>query len=80
MTKDNKHISEFRIALRNFKRNRFAVICVVVLGLLYAGAIFANFLSPYSYKNEDRNYSYCPPIENEIKTPISPIDNEILPP
>jgi len=62
MTKDSKYLSEFQIALRNFKRNRFAVICVVVLGLLYAGAIFADFLSPYSYKNEDRNYSYCPPM------------------
>jgi len=69
MTKDNKYISEFGMALRNFKRNRFAVFCVVVLCLLYAGAIFANFLSPYSYKNEDRNYSYCPPI------PVKIIDN-----
>jgi len=77
MTKEDKHLSpsgtaplsEFGIALRNFKRNRFAVICIVVLCLLYAGAIFADFLSPYSYKNEDRNYSYCPPI------PVKIIDN-----
>jgi len=69
MTQDNKHISEFGIALRNFKRNRFAVFGVVVLCLLYASAIFADFLSPYSYKNEDRNYSYCPP------TPVKIVDN-----
>jgi len=66
MIKDNQHISEFGMALRNFKRNRFAVICVVTLCLLYASAIFADFLSPYSYKNEDRNYSYCPPIPIKI--------------
>jgi peptide/nickel transport system permease protein len=53
--------SEFRIALENFKRNRFAVVCVVVLGLLYGSAIFADFLSPYSFQNESREYSYAPP-------------------
>jgi len=62
-------LSEFQIALNNFKRNRFAVVCVVVLGLLYTSAIFAGFLSPYSFKNEERNYSYCPP------TPIKIFDN-----
>ncbi len=34
---------------------------IFVLGLLYFSAIFADFLSPYSYENEDRAYSYCPP-------------------
>ncbi len=61
MAKNNKHLSEFQIALGSFKRNRFAVVCVIILCLLYGGAIFAGFLSPYSYKNENRNYSYCPP-------------------
>jgi len=69
MTKDQKHspstgaasLSEFQIALNNFKLNRFAVVCVVILCLLYGSAIFADFLSPYSFKNEERNYSYCPP-------------------
>jgi len=64
-----QHISEFQMALRNFKRNRFAMVCVVTLCLLYGGAIFAGFLSPYSFKNENRNYSYCPP------TPLNFIDN-----
>ena len=59
--KENKHFSEFQIALQSFKKNRMAVFCVVILCLLYVGAIFAGFLSPYSYKTEDRNYSYCPP-------------------
>ena len=62
MIKKTKHLSEFQIALHNFRRNRFAVICVIILCLLYGSAIFADFLSPYSYKNEDRNYSYCPPM------------------
>lgn len=69
MKNSNKHLSEFQIALQGFKRNRFAVACVIVLGLLYAGAIFAGFLAPYSYKNEDRAYSYCPP------TPVKFVDD-----
>ncbi|MCA9406679.1 MAG: ABC transporter permease, partial [Candidatus Omnitrophica bacterium] len=60
MTK-NKGLSEFQLALQNFKKNRLACVCVILLGLLYASAIFADFLSPYSYKNEKREYSYCPP-------------------
>src|SRR3972149_7072148 len=61
MSADKKHLSEFQIALRNFKKNRLACLGVVILGLLYVAVIFAEFLSPYSYKNENRNYSYCPP-------------------
>jgi peptide/nickel transport system permease protein len=60
MTKSSQHLSEFQIALRNFRKNRLAFLCVVILCCLYGSAIFADFLSPYSYKNEDRNYSYCP--------------------
>ncbi|HLF18582.1 MAG TPA: ABC transporter permease [Candidatus Omnitrophota bacterium] len=53
--------SEFQIAMRNFRLNKLAMVCVLVLGILYAAAVFADFLSPYSYKNEDRRFSYCPP-------------------
>lgn len=51
------------MAIRGLRHNRTAVGCAGVLALLYAGAIFADFFSPYSYKNEDRSYSYCPPME-----------------
>ncbi len=43
-----------------------ATVCLAVLALLYASAIFADFLSPYSYDNEDRNYSFCPPTTIEF--------------
>lgn len=66
MTKSDKHQSELAIALHNFKKNRFAVGCVVMLCLLYVSAVFAGFLAPYSYKNEQRNYSYCPPTPLKI--------------
>ena len=56
-----KPLSEFQIALRTFRKDKIAVWCVRILALLYFSAIFADFLSPYSYKNEQRQYSYCPP-------------------
>ena len=32
-----------------------------VLAVLYVSAIFADFIAPYSYKDENRQFSYCPP-------------------
>ncbi len=64
MTKQQKekHYSEFQLAIRQLKRNRLAMACFWILVLLYTSAIFADFLSPYSYDNENRRYSYCPPM------------------
>lgn len=56
-----KHESQFQQAMRNFRRNRLAMICVWILGILYGSAIFADFLGPYSYQSEERNLSYAPP-------------------
>ena len=61
MTKSTGHLSEFQIALRGFTRNRLAVGCAYALLTLYAGALLAGFFAPYSFQNEDRNYSYAPP-------------------
>jgi len=63
MKNDKKTFSQFQVGCAIFFRNRLAVACLVVLGLLYAGAIFADFLSPYRYDNEDRSYSFCPPMK-----------------
>jgi len=60
----NKHpqsVSQFRLAIRDFKNNRGGLICFYVLFLLYASTLFADFLSPYTYDNENREYSYAPP-------------------
>lgn len=42
------------------KRHRMARVCLWGLGFLYFFAIFADFISPYSYDDEDRDFSYCP--------------------
>lgn len=62
MTKERKSLSQFQLAMRHFGKNRVAIACLVTLVLLYLAAAFADFLSPYSYDNEDRNHSYCPPM------------------
>lgn len=53
--------SPFQKAMKEFSRNRIAVFCVWLLMSLYVLAIFAGFLAPYSFKGEDRAYSYAPP-------------------
>ena len=50
----------------SFSRNRMAMVCLWVLAVLYLLAIFADFISPYSYKDEERNFSYCPPTAIEF--------------
>lgn len=61
MTKEIKPLSEFQQNLKAFRHNRKAWWALWVLIALYAAAVFAEFLSPYSYKNEDRTFSYFPP-------------------
>lgn len=52
-----------RLKKFDFLKNPFASFCGIVLLGLYAVSIFAGFLSPYSFKNEERNHSYCPPTQ-----------------
>jgi peptide/nickel transport system permease protein len=59
--KTQKPQSQFQAALGSFRKNKAGVVCLIILALLYISAIFAGFLSPYSFKNESREYSYCPP-------------------
>ncbi len=57
--REGKPYSQFSIAMAIFWRHRLARVCFYVLVCLYACAIFANFLAPYRFDDEDRNYSYC---------------------
>ncbi len=56
-----KSISQFRIALRRLPKHKLAMLGCIVLGFLYLGAIFADFIAPYHYDNEKRTNSYNPP-------------------
>lgn len=44
-----------------FKKRKLAFICLCLLGIFYLAALFADFLAPYAYDDEDINYSWCPP-------------------
>lgn len=58
---NNQHGSYFQLAVADFRKNRLAMFCVLSLGLLYFAAVFADFLAPYSYREENRAFSYCRP-------------------
>jgi len=70
MKNKTRHDSPLCLALKGLRQNRLAMIACGVLLMLYLGAIFAGFLSPYSYRDEDRNFSYCPP------TPVRIFDGQ----
>jgi len=63
---EKNHYSRTHLAFATFRRNRMAVFCLWALAILYGLAIFADFISPYSYKDEDRDFSYCPPTAVEF--------------
>ena len=66
MEKPNNSNSRTALAFASFRRNRMAMVCLWGLAVLYLMAIFADFVSPYSYKDEERNFSYCPPTAVEF--------------
>jgi peptide/nickel transport system permease protein len=51
----------WQIAYRRLRRHRVAVFAGWVLAFLYLLAIFAGFVAPYHYDNEERTQSYHPP-------------------
>ena len=58
----SKPVTQTRIALRHLRRHKLAMFSMWVLGLLYLVTILADFIAPYSFDNEERALSYCPPM------------------
>ncbi|PIQ88415.1 MAG: ABC transporter permease [Candidatus Omnitrophica bacterium CG11_big_fil_rev_8_21_14_0_20_42_13] len=56
-----KSRSQFRLALSHLKRSRASMISLFILLVLYAAAIFTDFIVPYAYDDEERLFSYAPP-------------------
>jgi len=46
---------------RKLKKHGLAIVAFWTLLLLYSSAIFAGFIAPYHYDNEERTLSYAPP-------------------
>lgn len=45
----------------NILRNKLSVLAIIIILLLYGGAVFADFIAPYHFDNEERAHSYHPP-------------------
>lgn len=53
----NVNVSVFKQLIRD----KFALIALIVLGVIYFSLLFADFLGPYTKDFSDRNMSYAPP-------------------
>ncbi len=53
--------SQFQRAMSQFSANRWAVICLITLAVIHGAAICSDFLAPYSFHSEARQFSYAPP-------------------
>ena len=53
--------SQWRIMWWKFRRHRIAVVCGVILSLLYASALVSEFLAPYALNTRDSAHIYAPP-------------------
>ena len=53
--------SQWQLIRWKFLQHKVAVACLLVLAILYLGALFAEFLSPYDPRIHDVRYLYSPP-------------------
>lgn len=53
--------SQLVVKFRKLRRHMLAMEAFYVLVVLYVSSVFAGFIAPYSFDNEERSLSYCPP-------------------
>lgn len=51
-----------QLAWRRLRKNRLAVVGGLLLILMYVTALFAPFVAPYGYEEQDADASYAPPM------------------
>jgi len=56
-----KSLTQTKIIWRGLKRNQLGLIGGIILIILYLGALFADFIGPYSPGLQVRAKSYHPP-------------------
>ncbi|TFE27801.1 ABC transporter permease [Cohnella luojiensis] len=59
---DANYSSQWRLIYLRFKKHKLARISMVILGALYAIALFAQFLAPYGLESYDSKYVNAPPM------------------
>ena len=55
--------SQWTLMGRKFKKHKLAQVSMVILGILYFGALFGNFLAPYGLEEFDGLYKNSAPTE-----------------
>ncbi|TVX96465.1 ABC transporter permease [Cohnella terricola] len=60
--KDINYSSQWKLIYMKFKRHKLARISLIVLGVLYFVALFAQFIAPYSLQSYDSKYVNAPPM------------------
>lgn len=53
--------SQWQLMWRKFRKHKLAITGAVILIILYFGAVFSGFLSPYDIYERHSNYVYAPP-------------------
>ncbi|MFH1363159.1 MAG: ABC transporter permease [Candidatus Omnitrophota bacterium] len=61
-----KSYSQLGKGIRKLKKHGLAMVAFWVLVGLYLSAIFAGFIAPYHYDNEQRSLSYAPPTKVHV--------------
>src|SRR6266480_782533 len=57
-----EHAGPWRLFWRRLRRQRIAMIGGIILIVLYAMALLAGFIAPYSYERQDRDRFFHPPM------------------
>ena len=64
-----KKKSQFNDMWRRLKKNKVAVVCLVVIVIIFIVAIFAPYIAPYGYDDQNYSNTYAPPsAENLLGT------------
>ena len=58
--KKRKANSQFKIAFRQFRRNRIAVVGLCILVVIILACIFADYLTPHNYDKQDISNRFAP--------------------
>jgi peptide/nickel transport system permease protein len=53
--------SQWKLMALKFKRHRIAVVCAIVLGIMYAAILVVEFLAPYHQDSRNVQHIYVPP-------------------
>lgn len=58
--------SQWKLMGRKFRKHHLARLSLLILGVMYLGAIFAGFIAPQGLESYDRKYTNCPPVRIHV--------------